>query len=143
MDHSAAAKRHWLPLREEIVSKFNELWATPELGNMEFAAQAALCGWLEKHGFAVERGICGLPTAFRARRGKGGPRVALLAEYDALPGTDNAAVSRRQRRGGPAGHACGHNLIGPANCGAAIAAALAAKEAGLPGEIIVFGTPAE
>lgn len=143
MDHRAIIKRYWLPLQEEIVSKFNELWTIPELGNLEFVAQAALCAWLENHGFEVERGICGLPTAFSARSGRGGPRVALLAEYDALPGTDNEAVSRRQRRGGSAGHACGHNLIGPANCGAAIAAALAAKEAGLAGEIIVLGTPAE
>jgi aminobenzoyl-glutamate utilization protein B len=143
MDHSAIAKRHWLPLQPEIVSKFNELWATPELGNMEFMAQAALCAWLENYGFEVERAVGGLPTAFKARRGKGGPKVALLAEYDALPGTDNDAVTERRRRGHPAGHACGHNLIGPANCGAAIAAALAAEEAGLAGEIVVFGTPAE
>ena len=143
MDHSAIAKRHWLPLQKEIVSKFNELWAVPELGNMEFKAQAALCSWLENYGFKVERGVAGLPTAFKATRGKGGPRIALLAEYDALPGTDNDAVTERRRRGYPAGHACGHNLIGPANCGAAIAAALAAEEAGLAGEIIVFGTPAE
>lgn len=143
MDHSAIAKRHWLPLQAEIVSKFNELWAIPELGNMEFKAQATLCAWLENYGFEVDHGVGGLPTAFTARRGKGGPKVALLAEYDALPGTDNDAVTERKRRGHPAGHACGHNLIGPANCGAAIAAALAAEEAGLAGEIVVFGTPAE
>lgn len=143
MDHSATARRHWLPLKTEIAHKFNELWASPELGNMEFKAQATLCDWLESHGFDVERGVAGLPTAFRARRGSGGPRVALLAEYDALPGTDNDAVAERRRRGHPAGHACGHNLIGPANCGAAIAAALAAEEAGLAGEIVVLGTPAE
>lgn len=143
MDCSAIARRHWLPLQAEIVVKFNELWASPELGNMEFKAQAALCAWLERHGFEVERGVGGLPTAFRARRGKGGLRVALLAEYDALPGTDNDAVAERRRLGRPAGHACGHNLIGPANCGAAIAAALAAQETGLAGEIVVLGTPAE
>lgn len=110
---------------------------------MEFAAQATLCDWLEGHGFSVEKGICGIPTAFRATSGKGAPRIAILAEYDALPGTDNEAVPYRKRRGNAAGHACGHNLIGPANCGAAIAAALAARQAGIDGEIVVLGTPAE
>ena len=136
-------RRHWDPLQAEIVSKFHMLWSTPELGNMEFAASGALCDWLEKHGFRVERGVCGLPTAFRAEAGEGGPAIALLAEYDALPGTDNAAVTHRSLTGKAAGNACGHNLIGPANCGAAIAAALAAREAGLAGRIVVLGTPSE
>ena len=52
-------------------------------------------------------------------------------------------MARRQGRGLPAGHACGHNQIGPANCGAAIAAAATARGAGLAGEIVVLGTPSE
>nr|WP_029041946.1 amidohydrolase [Cucumibacter marinus] len=143
MDTVAATRQHWSTLRDKTIHYFNELWSNPELGNMEFHASAALCDWLESEGFEVERGACGLPTAFIARRGGAGPRIAFLAEFDALPGTDNAAVPHRQRTGKSAGHACGHNLIGPANCAAAIAASKAAREAGLDGEIVVIGTPAE
>ncbi len=142
-DATGTVRRIWAEIRPEIRRNFAQLWERPELGNMEFAAAATLGDWLAGHGFAVERGLCGLATAFRARAGAGAPRVAVLAEYDALPGTDNAAVPARQRRGGRAGHACGHNQIGPANCGAAVAAAAAARELGLSGEIIVLGTPAE
>jgi aminobenzoyl-glutamate utilization protein B len=142
-DATSSARRFWTQCQPEIRRKFAELWQQPELGNMEFAAAAALSNWLEGHKFAVERGTCGLPTAFRACFGAGSPHVAILAEYDALPGPDNDAVPARQRRGKRAGHACGHNQIGPANCGAAIAAAAAARELGLPGEIVVLGTPAE
>lgn len=142
-DPALTARRLWSEIEAEIRQKFSELWEQPELGNMEFKAAAALTAWLERHGFAVERGACGLPTAFRARMGTGSPRIGILAEYDALPGTDNAAVAARQSTGRGAGHACGHNQIGPANCGAAIAAAAAARQMGLPGEIVVLGTPAE
>jgi aminobenzoyl-glutamate utilization protein B len=143
LDPALSARRFWTEIEPEIRQKFAELWHQPELGNMEFGAASALAGWLEGYGFAVERGVCGLPTAFRARTGAGLPRVGILAEYDALPGTDNAAVPARQRTGKRAGHACGHNQIGPANCGAAIAAASAARQIGLAGEIVVLGTPAE
>lgn len=144
MQYLKTARQLWLPLREEIERKFKDLWETPELGNLEFKAQAALCSWLENHGFQVERGVCGLPTAFRATYGHGGSRIALLAEYDALPGTANDAVPYRSSKlGRAAGHACGHNLIGPANCGAAIAIAKALEQDGLAGEIVVLGTPAE
>jgi len=143
MNSVAALRSLWQSLKGEIISKFNELWDYPELGNMEFFASSTLCDWLEHHGFCVERGYCGIPTAFRAVSGKGAPRIGLLAEYDALPGTDNDCVAYRKRRGKMAGHACGHNLIGSANCGAAIAAALIARQAGVKGEIIVLGTPAE
>lgn len=83
---------------------------------------------LEAHGFAVEMPFCGLETAFRAvKRGKGpGPVVAFLSEYDALKGL---------------GHACGHNIIAAASCGAAIA--LGSVLGDLAGEVQVIGTPAE
>ena len=93
----------------------------------------------------MERAACGLPTAFRASWRKGeGPRIGLLAEYDALPGTGNKAVPRREAGGKRAGHACGHNQIGPANVGAAIAARRAMADAcDGAGEIVAFGCPAE
>jgi amidohydrolase len=101
----------------------------PELGYQEVQA----CGWLseflEAKGFHVERGVGGVPTAFRATvEGRGpGPTVAIMCEYDALP---------------VIGHACGHNIIATAGAGAG--AALAAVRAQLPaGQVQVIGTPAE
>ena len=140
----ASVRRHWAAVRGDIERHFAILWSEAELPNMERASSAALAGWLEGEGFRVERAAHGLPTAFVAawRNGEG-PRIALLAEYDALPGTGNKAVPRREASGKRAGHACGHNQIGPANAGAAIAARRAMAQTGLRGEVAVVGCPAE
>ncbi|MFC1903363.1 M20 family metallopeptidase [Chloroflexota bacterium] len=98
----------------------------PELGLREAKAVAWLTDYLKKNGFSVETGICRLPTAFRATYGKGEPVVAILAEYDALPGL---------------GHACGHNLIATSAVGAGVAAKLAIDRFG--GSVLVIGTPGE
>jgi amidohydrolase len=104
------------------------LFALRELSEQEHASSALLRGFLRRHGFQVISGAGGLPTAFVARRrlGRKGPRLGLLAEYDALP---------------EIGHACGHNLIGAAACGAAVLAARLLERT--PAEIVVYGTPAE
>ncbi len=100
----------------------------PELGYQEVQA----CGWLTEflggQGFKVEKGVAGVETAFRATIETGdGPTIAIMCEYDALPGI---------------GHACGHNVIAAAGAGAG--AALAAVRAQLPkGRVQVIGTPAE
>lgn len=100
--------------------------AHPELRFEEHRAAAWLAEAVERHGVPVERGAGGLPTAFRARVGQGGPRVAILAEYDALP---------------EIGHACGHNLIAAGALGAFLA--LAAQRDALGGTVDLIGTPAE
>jgi amidohydrolase len=112
----------------ELVALSHRIHANPELGFQEIKASALLVQSLEDHGFAVEVGVAGMPTAFLAtKRGlPGGPTVALLAEYDALPGM---------------GHACGHNIIGTAAAGAGIAAGKVIG--GLRGTVQVIGTPAE
>jgi amidohydrolase len=104
------------------------IYENPELGSEEFKAAEFLTGELEKQGFEVERGIMGMPTAFAAiYRGKGtGPKVAVIAEYDCLPGV---------------GHGCGHNLIAASAVGAGVAASRVMSE--LDGEVLVVGTPAE
>lgn len=123
---------------------FQEQWADPELPGMEYRSSRRLADWLASHGFDVEMNAGGLPTAFTARTGQGsGPVIAFLAEYDALPGLDNDATAMRRSIGKAAGHACGHNHIGPANSGAAIAAAEACRRLGIAGEIRVIGCPAE
>jgi amidohydrolase len=100
--------------------------SNPELGFQENKAVAWLTQYLGENGLAVERGICELPTAFRASYGQGKPAIAILAEYDALP---------------KLGHACGHNLIAASAVGAGIASKLAIDQFG--GSILVIGTPAE
>ena len=132
----------WRNLRSDIEVGMAHLWTTPEAPAMEFKSASYLCDWLEREGFEVTRGYCGVPTAFRAEFGKGGgPSVALLAEYDALPGV----VSRVQSPhfNDRLGHGCGHNQIGAANTGAAIAIRRAMEEAGAGGHVIVLGCPAE
>jgi amidohydrolase len=106
----------------------HRIHAHPEVLFEEVRASGWLADALEERGFAVERGVGGLPTAFRAvKEGMGpGPTVAILCEYDALPGM---------------GHACGHNVI--ATMGAGAGAALAPLMSELPGRLVVMGTPAE
>ena len=119
---------------QEVSAAASRLWDVapalhrdPELAFAEHRAAALLTGELEEHGFAVERGVAGLPTAFTATAGDGnGPRVALLLEYDALP---------------ELGHACGHNLIAAAGLGAALALRRALPRT--DGTVLVVGTPAE
>ena len=104
-----------------------DIHANPELRFEEHKAAKWIGELVEKRGFTVERGLAGMPTSFRACAGKkGGPRVAILAEYDALP---------------EIGHACGHNLIAAGAVGAFFGAAAVAEEVG--GEVILLGTPAE
>ena len=119
-----AVRRIW----PALAGLSREMHARPELSEEEMRASGRLARFLEGEGFRVRRGIAGLPTAFQARKrlGPGGPRVAFLAEYDALPGI---------------GHGCGHNLIGAAAVGAG--AALGRMTGALGGEVIVVGTPAE
>lgn len=142
---SDTVKTQWAIVAPEITRLFRDLWACPELPGMEHESVALLTGFLKANGFDVEVGIGGVPTAFLARRPgvPGAPRIGILAEYDALPSLDNAALARRSGTGRKPGHGCGHNHIGPANCGAAIAAAKAVETLGLPGEIYVIGCPAE
>lgn len=138
-------RKAWAGHRPDIERAFRDSWRTPELPGLEHESSRRLCDWLDMRGFEVERGVGGIPTAFLARRrlAAAGPRIAYLAEYDALPGLDNEATAGCRPLGLRAGHACGHNHIGPANTGAAIAAADAAGKLGLAGEVAVVGCPAE
>jgi len=115
-------------LADELESLSHRIHANPELGYQEVKAAGWLSDFLASKGFKVERGVAGVETAYRATIEPGeGPTIAILCEYDALPGL---------------GHACGHNVI--ATSGAGAGAALAAVRGQLPkGRIQVIGTPAE
>jgi len=106
------------------VSRF--LHANPELAYEERQATELFTDVLAQHGFAVTREVASLPTAFTGLAGSGAPRIAFLAEYDALPGL---------------GHACGHNLIGTASLGAALAVRSVLDQ--MPGTVLLVGCPAE
>ncbi|QIE46684.1 amidohydrolase [Pseudohalocynthiibacter aestuariivivens] len=139
-----ATRRNWSIIKPEVERHTHALWEKPELPAMEVAAARLLTEWLRGSGFDIDAPCCGMPTAFIARKRLGpGPCIAILAEYDALPGTANDAVPYRQSRGQRAGHSCGHNQIGAANCGAAIAALKTMQDHKIPGELIVIGCPAE
>ena len=110
-----------------LLDASHRIHAHPELGFQEHHAHEVLTTVLADAGLHVTPGAYGLETAFEARAGGGdGPTVAVLCEYDALPGI---------------GHACGHNIIGTAGVGAGIAAAAVAAELG--GNLVVLGSPAE
>lgn len=132
-------------LAPEIGELALELWHHPEIALKESRSAATLIESLEKHSFAVERGVAGLETAFVASWGEGKPVIGILAEFDALPGIGNAIVPRREARsdGVTAGHGCGHNLFGAASVGAAIALAQVMESQGLSGTVRLLGTPAE
>jgi amidohydrolase len=117
-------------LADELEALSHRIHANPELAFAEEKAHAWLTEFLEERGARVERGVGGLPTAFRATiPGRGpGPTIAILAEYDALPGI---------------GHACGHNVIATAGTGAGAAIGVALGTLPWPGQLQVIGTPAE
>ncbi len=142
---TGVARAAWAAVEPEARAMFRRIWETPELGMMEYEAEAALSAWLSDHGFAVTRGVCGLPTAFKAVRssGEAGPVLGFMAEYDALPGQGNRLEPLRAPDGKRAGHACGHNIIAGAAAGGAIAARHTMEELGLEGTIVCLGAPAE
>ncbi|MBP1704639.1 MAG: family peptidase [Chloroflexi bacterium] len=116
--------------RAEILELSHRIHANPEPAFEERLAAGWVAEALGRHGYAVELGVGSLPTAVRGRLAGGlgadGPRIGVLAEYDALPGL---------------GHGCGHNTMAASGVGAAIA--LAAVRDAFAGEIVFLGTPAE
>ncbi|MBI4303446.1 MAG: amidohydrolase, partial [Chloroflexi bacterium] len=130
--------------RGELTGLALKIHANPELGFQETKAAEWLAGYLEEKGFSVERGICQMPTAFKANYGKGKPVIAVLAEYDALPDLSQVAAGTRQAADGRVtGHGCGHCALGTAAIGAAIAVKDMYEKHKLPGTLRVYGTPAE
>lgn len=131
------------PVIERICT---EVWELAELSLREVESAKVHVRELEAAGFAVSTGSAGIETAFVAERRFGdGPVVGFLSEYDALPGLGNAAVPRQEPRadGNTNGHGCGHNMLGAALTGAAIAAANVLEADGLPGTVRVYGCAAE
>ncbi len=112
-----------------------KIWEYAETALQETKSAALLEEVLEKEGFAVTRGVAGMPTAFVATAGSGAPVVAILAEYDALPGLSQKAGEAKKSPAvaGAPGQGCGHNLLGTAAVAAAVAANRERIEKKLPG----------
>ena len=123
----------------------HQIWEWAELGYQETQSSDLLSATLEAEGFNVERGVADIPTAFVASWKQGdGPVIAVLGEFDALPGFSQAALpSFTPIPGQSAGQACGHHLFGAGSASAAIAIKTWLEETGTPGEIRFYGTPAE
>lgn len=121
-----------------------QIWEWAELGYKEEKSSALLASELQKAGFKVTKGVAGIPTAFTAEWGTGGPVIGVLGEYDALPGISQDAVPVRDAiEGKTAAHACGHNLFGAGSVTAAIAIKRWLDATKTPGRIRFYGTPAE
>src|SRR5579885_1504503 len=119
-----------------------ELWQLAELSLQEVKSVQRVMDVLRAEGFTITRkGAGGLPTAFIAEWGSGSPILGVLVEYDALPGLGNEPVPERMPRKDQvaSGHGCGHNLLGSAAIGAAIALKQLMAEHQLPGTLRVYG----
>lgn len=115
--------------KERLKKLALDIWSHPETAWQEKFASKAAGDFLEKCGYPVKIGCFGVETAFISEAGNdNGPVFAVAAEYDALP---------------EIGHGCGHNLICIAGISAFLALAAALKEKGVPGKVILLGTPAE
>jgi aminobenzoyl-glutamate utilization protein B len=120
------------------------IWSYAETGLQETKSSQELITILKQHGFTVQEGVAGMPTAFVASYGTGRPVIGILAEYDALPGLSQDAIpERKERTGVGAGHGCGHSVFGTASTAAAIAVKRAIESGSARGMVRLYGTPAE
>ncbi len=130
--------------RGKFVAVAKDVWEHPQVGFEETHAAELHAAMLEAEGFRLDRRAAHLSTAFVAEWGTGDPVIGILGEYDALPGLSQqvSAVKQAVTPGAP-GHACGHNLLGTAAVGAAIAARRAMELKRISGRVCFFGCPAE
>lgn len=123
----------------------DKIWEYAELSMEEFRSADAYIELLTAQGFQVETGLAGLPTAFLGKYGTGRPLIGILGEFDALSGlsqTPNIARPQSLTPGG-SGHGCGHNLLGAASLGAAIAIKEQIETGALSGTVVFYGCPGE
>ena len=123
----------------------DRIWELSELSMEEFASAEAYIQMLHSHGFSVKSHIAGLPTAFSGSFGSGRPVIGILGEFDALSGLSQEAglTEKKPVDGSFNGHGCGHNLLGAASLGAAIAIKEAIADGTLTGTVVFYGCPGE
>ncbi|WP_323023278.1 amidohydrolase, partial [Pararhodobacter sp.] len=131
--------------RDDLTGMADRVWGTPELLYQETQSCAEHMAMLKAKGFRVTENVAGIPTAVMGEAGEGGPIIAILGEYDALPGLSQVAGIDEPRelvKDGN-GHGCGHNLLGAAALLAACAVKDWLEETGTPGRVRYYGCPAE
>jgi aminobenzoyl-glutamate utilization protein B len=131
--------------RDDFIALSDRVWDSPELCYAEFRSCAEHTAMLEAKGFRVTRDVAGIPTAIVGEAGEAGPVIAILGEYDALPGlSQEAGIAQQKPLPGPGfGHGCGHNLLGAASMLAAAAVKDYLEANGIRGRIRYYGCPAE
>ena len=145
MQNSEKIWRHVDAKKDEFIAMSDRIWGTPELCYAEMRSCAEHKAALEGQGFRITTNVAGIPTAVMGEAGEGGPLIAILGEYDALPGLSQeagVAVPRPVEAGGN-GHGCGHNLLGSASLLAATAIKDYLTANGLKGRVRYYGCPAE
>nr|WP_160123127.1 M20 family metallopeptidase [Rhodovarius lipocyclicus] len=128
-----------------MIELSDRIWGMPELCYNEHRSCAEHTKALYDHGFRVTENLTGIPTAVMGEAGEGGPVIAILGEYDALPGLsqESGVAEPRPTPGDGTGHGCGHNLLGSASMLAAIAVKDWLKANNIPGRVRYYGCPAE
>ena len=123
----------------------DRVWGMPEIAYTEYRSVAEHLATLKAEGFRVTENLAGIPTAVMGEAGAGGPVIAILGEYDALPGLSQVAgiAEPKPMEAGGHGHGCGHNLLGSAALLAATAVKDFLAEHGLEGRVRYYGCPAE
>jgi aminobenzoyl-glutamate utilization protein B len=131
--------------QDDFIGLSDRVWETPELCYGEFQSCAEHTAMLKAQGFRVTENLAGIPTAVMGEAGEGGPVIAILGEYDALPGlSQEAGVAEPRPLPGPGyGHGCGHNMLGSASLLAATAVKDYLAAHGLKGRVRYYGCPAE
>lgn len=146
MDYFEIVKQSVHSHQEMLCQLSDHIWDLAETKFEEYQSSDFYCRVLEENGFAVQRGIGGLPTAFKGSFGTGKPVIGYLGEFDALPGLDQKAGSCIQEPSGNAhtsGHGCGHHILGGGAFGAALALKDYLIQTGRSGTVIFYGCPAE
>jgi aminobenzoyl-glutamate utilization protein B len=145
MDNRSDIWRSVDGLKPRFIALSDKVWGMPEVCYTEARSAAEHLAELRHHGFRITEGVAGIPTALMGEAGEGGPVIAFLGEYDALPGLSQEAGVAEPRPIEVAGHGhgCGHNLLGSAGLLAATAVKdwLAVQK--VPGRVRYYGCPAE
>ena len=130
--------------RDKLISISDQIWEFAEIGLEEYKSSELLAKTLKDAGFTVDMGVAEMPTAFVASYGSGKPVIAILGEYDALPGLSQVAepIKKPLKENAP-GHGCGHNLLGTGSLGGVLAVKEAIDAGDAKGTVRFYGCPAE
>jgi aminobenzoyl-glutamate utilization protein B len=145
MDNRRDVWRHVDQHRERLIELSDRVWGMPEVCYTEARSVAEHVAELRHQGFRITENVAGIPTAVIGEAGEGGPVIAIMGEYDALPGLSQEAgvAEHKPVEAGGHGHGCGHNLLGSAALLAATAIKDWLAENKIPGRVRYYGCPAE